>query len=183
MRALLTFVICLICTLGVSQEDTDQNIPDLQSIGKNEININVLYTVFKAIELNYERFLDEDISIGLAGNYWFGESSQWDYSAIAYGRIYPFSDKPNNALFVELNAAVFNSYEEGYYQPVGLHGAYTYVPEEKTTAFGMGFAIGAKFYSKKGYTFNFYGGLIRNFVEDQYPESIPRVGINVGKRF
>jgi len=181
MKALLTFAFSLFIALAFSQENTEEYDSELEKVGKNEINVNGLYIVFKAIEINYERFLDEDISIGLAGSYWFGESVNWDYNALAYGRFYPFTDRPNYGLFLELNAGIYNSVEDVVIQsePPG----FTTISEEESLGFGLGIAIGAKFYSYKGYTFNFYGGVNRNFIEDQDPQVIPRVGINIGKRF
>jgi len=183
MKISLSTILCIATISAFGQNDIENQEIDSQDFGKNEININVLYTVFKAVEVNYERFFDEDLSAGLAASYWFGESTDWSYTTMAYGRFYPFSDKANNALFIELNAGVYDSFEESYYINPDPFTPPTFVEGENTVSFGMGFALGAKFYSKKGYTFNFYGGLNRNFVEDQYPESVPRVGINVGKRF
>jgi len=181
MKILLTAV-CFITTYAVFSQNNsvEESELDPQSFGNNELNINILYTAFKAVEMNYERFFDEDLSAGIAANYWFGDAADWDFSVLAYGRFYPFSEKANNALFIEMNAGVYNAYAESESE-TGFFIVYD--EGQPRTAFGMGFAIGAKFYSRKGYTFNFYGGLNRNFMEDQYPVVIPRVGINVGKRF
>ena len=111
MKVFLCAAFSIATFAAIAQNDSPDGEIDPASFGKNEININVLYTVFKAIELNYERFFDEDLSAGLAGSYWFGESTDWNYNVMAYGRFYPFSDKANNALFIELNAAVYDSYE------------------------------------------------------------------------
>ena len=56
----------------------------------------------------------------------------------------------------------------------------------QTNNFALGFSLGGKFVSSKGFVFEFFGGIGRNlFTSNDYDstEFVPRLGISLGYRF
>jgi hypothetical protein len=57
---------------------------------------------------------------------------------------------------------------------------------ETSNNFAIGMSVGGKFVSKKGFAFEFYGGVGRNLSQsnnDVGSEIVPRLGASLGYRF
>ena len=149
--------------------------------GNNELTINLAYFVFEIVELNYERILMEEFSVGLAANYWFEERPDIEYMIAPFFRFYPIDSRRRaSAFFIEGNFSVVGGTEyEYFYSPFGSG-----IPrEENYVRGGAGVAVGGKFLSKNNFVGEAYGGLGRIFGSDSWPEIYPRVGVTFGKRF
>ncbi len=171
----------------------DQNKFDL---GKNEIKFDVVSLVaLGKIHISYERFLSDDFSIGISGN--FNESSSLkddfnrgksrtleDYQIIPFVR-YSLSKSQIRYYFVEVfvsaNQGTYrelkrftNENNQGYYQSV----------DQSYSDYAIGAAVGHKFYIKEKIGVDIFVGMGKNlFQNDQSPEIVSRVGLNIGYRF
>lgn len=155
----------------------------------HELKLNVFNTlIFKSIDASYEYLIDEESSVGISflvnlndtnndGPY-YNET----FAVTPYYRRF-FSRKYAWGFFME-GFGMFNTQERDiydyYYEDVNTNS------NKKTTNFALGISIGAKFVSKKGFAFEFYGGVGRNlFTSDSENnfEFVPRLGTSFGYRF
>ena len=156
--------------------------------GKNELKLNLAYTIAGFPELNYERIIKDDMSVGVAVLVGLEKKSEYSFGLIPNYRVY-FGNKNANGFFIEGNAALI-SHKENYYTYDFL--AYTtyppsyqpYVaPVRKTyTNFGLGAAAGAKFLTKNGFVGEVFFGVGRLFGSN-YRDAYLRSGVTIGKRF
>lgn len=145
----------------------------------NDLKINMLYLVFEIVELEYERILNQNLSVGLAANYWFSQSESMNYTVMPYFRFYP-SDKLHAAgFFIEGNMAVL-----GYDEMIAAerNGVFS-VQEEPQVKLGGGFAVGGKFVARSGLFCEATAGVGRIFGDNSLLYYYPRLGITIGKRF
>jgi hypothetical protein len=172
---LLSTLIAFFCLYNVQSQDAYP----VGSEGNNELKINLLYVVLEAVELDYERILNQDVSVGLSANYWFAEYSDFNFMAIPYFRFYPAEKLRASGFFIEGNMALigYDSYESIY------RNGYWTGEEKARVSIGAGIAVGGKFISKSGFFGEVFGGLGRIFDDENYLELYPRVGISIGKRF
>ena len=172
----------------VNAQTTDTTAIKSGRNGNNEIKLNLAYTIAGIPEINYERILKDDMSVGLAVLIGLEDDADFSFAIIPNYRIY-FGNKKANGFFIEGNAGIignrrvyydyspltYTSYPPGY-QP-------TFEPIYKTeTNFGLGAAAGAKFLTKNGFVGEIYVGAGRLFGSSDI-EVYPRAGITIGKRF
>lgn len=156
---------------------------------KNEIKLNMFYFLLGAVEVSYERNLNEYSSVGLSVLVNTDTDEFWDlnYAITPYYRLF-FGRKPAQGFFFE-GFGMLNSYKEyeywSYYNPE--NGDYFY--DESTsnvTAFALGVAVGGKFTLHERFVVELSGGIGRNFLnKSDYNDLtiVPRLSINVGYRF
>ncbi len=179
MKKIITSIILfLIVFNAVAQEE--------QKEPKNEIKLNVAYLIGGIPEVGYEYLINEESSVGADLLFSIDNDVDFLFAFTPYYRFY-FGKKRAAGFFVEgfgmLN--VTESYLDYYY-----NGYDEYWPDnnrsENNTNFALGIAVGAKFLTKGGFVFEFYGGVGRNLHEtssyDDY-EFVPRFGVTLGKRF
>lgn len=179
-------------TEKVKIENTEEykNSISINQTGRNELRFNLLTSVIGFPEINYERILATNMSLGVAGAVTFTnrkEKSQ-DY-LLGFYRVY-FGKKLANGPFIEANlGAVYNKdqiYYGDYVYEDPCPNCYTiynqFYKEKSSLNLGVGFAIGYKFLSKNGLLGEIFGGLGRNSGEPSR-DFYPRVGVSIGKRF
>lgn len=178
----------LVISLFISLTASAQEKPDykdaiiarseaLGQTGDNEIRLNMLTAIIGYPELNYERFLADNMGIGLAGAFSLEprEKLSIRWYAMPYYRLY-FGDKKASGFFIEGNIAIYNQEIQEYDETVF---DWKYI---KYTNGGFGAAVGGKFLTRNGFVGEVYGGVGRLF-GDSPDEIYPRVGISIGKRF
>lgn len=165
-----------------SSSKINESASQEEKTGKNEIKINLFYTVFSTAEVTYERLFTDNSAVGLAAAYCFPNdgpgSLDYNWSVNPYYRLY-FGKKQASGFFIEANSAIYQSHYVAYRVERGLWDYYDSKVEEDL-AFGLGVATGAKFISLKGLVGEVYAGLGRGF---NIKELYPRFGILIGKRF
>ncbi|TCC91620.1 hypothetical protein EZ428_07600 [Pedobacter frigiditerrae] len=150
--------------------------------GNNELKLNLAYTIGGFPEINYERILKDDMSVGLAVMFGIEENPEFNFGIIPNFRVY-FGGKKANGFFIEGNAAVISSDGYGsYYKYDYTTDVYTYYGDRTQTNFGLGAAAGAKFLTKNGFVGEIYLGAGRLFGANN-ADAYPRAGITIGKRF
>lgn len=178
---LLTFALLVLLKFNVNAQATGQD-------GNNELKLNLVYTIAGFPELNYERIIKDDMSIGLAVLVGIEKNAAYSFGVIPNYRVY-FGNKKANGFFIEANAAVISNrddyYDYGYlayttypagYQPTGM------LSNKTETNFGLGAAAGAKFLTKNGFIGEVFIGVGRLFGASSI-EAYSRSGITIGKRF
>ncbi|MBB2145103.1 DUF3575 domain-containing protein [Pedobacter sp. LMG 31464] len=188
MKKLMLSGLLLASTLFVYAQKTDSTSTNGGINGNNELKLNLFYTIAGFPEINYERILKDDMSVGVAILVGLEKDSEYSFGIIPNFRVY-FGNKKASGFFIEGNAAVI-SYKDNYYDYSYLAyssypaGTYQYTsPIAKTyTNFGLGAAAGGKFLTKKGFVGEIYLGVGRLF-GDSPIEAYPRGGITIGKRF
>nr|WP_315151825.1 DUF3575 domain-containing protein [uncultured Flavobacterium sp.] len=163
------------------------------SFNRNELKINALMFLTGAFEVTYERLLNDESGVGMALFASFDKDIDVKFSATPYYRFY-FGKKPAAGFFAE-GFGMLNSYErEGYNEYDYNTGVLTeIVPDKRVVDFALGFGIGGKWVTKKGFVFELNGGVGRNlfnssndnnndYYEDDY-QIVGRGGFSIGYRF
>jgi hypothetical protein len=173
MKKLLLLLCLTIFTFGYSQEKVD--------FPKNEIKGNALFLVAGALEVTYEHLLNEESGVGVSLFVPYDNGIDTNFSLSPYYRFY-FGKKPAAGFFVE-GFGMINSYTQQ-----ASNGSFftTYVGPEKNVAdFALGFGLGAKWITQKGFLFEINAGIGRNLFNssDTDHEIVGRGGITLGYRF
>jgi len=157
-------------------------------IERNEIRVNLLMSVIGLPEINYERFIEDNFGLGVAGtisldkpndNYFRG-------SILPFARLY-FGDRPASGFFIEGNTGLtfqkknnYSYYYSDYSNPYNVNQT---IDTNTYIGYGIGVAVGYKFLSRNNWVGEFHAGVGRIFGVDNISEAYPRVGITIGKRF
>jgi len=163
MKKALSLVLLYFFTIALfSQEKKPQ-------LASNELRINMFYTTLGLPEIAYEKYLNNESSIGVSVAFSVDSNIDLNYLIIPNYRHY-FGKKRAAGFFLEANAALFSEK--------------TYFPYANETGLGLGMALGGKFVTKQNWTANLTLGLGRNFINNSYTnQAYPRMEISIGKRF
>ena len=184
MKNQITILLVLVSIGLYGQEPEQKN-------KSNEVKINVFNTlIFKSVDVTYEYLLNDASAFGLSflanlnNDYSNGPSYNEKIAITPYYRHY-FSRKYAMGFFMEA-FGMFNTQdiETIYYYPNGIEDSS--VETDTSNNFALGFALGGKFVSSRGFIFEFFGGIGRNlFTSNDFisTEFVPRLGINLGYRF
>ncbi len=157
--------------------------------------------IFSALDVNYERIVDDESSFGVSMMFSLNGTDRFKnyndpyyfegFTLSPYYRIY-FGRKPNAGFFAE----TFAMYSKGHYDyyfysnDESCHDCITidewYGGSHKIkpfTEFGVGFAVGIKFLTRRHFSISAYGGVARNFLTTHGPSVAPKVGISLGRRW
>ena len=137
---------------------------------QKEISIDLADAlVMKTLELNYEHYLSDQYSVGLATLFNFKTSGfryHEDFMLTPYFRYY-FSNSQNWDYFGEVNLGINSGERRNISYTDGA----------------LGIAAGAKFISDGGFVLSALAGIGRNLFDPNSYEIVPRIGFNVGYHF
>jgi hypothetical protein len=172
MKKLFVLLCLSIFTLGYSQDKEKVDFP------KNEIKGNALLLVAGALEVTYERLINEESGVGVSLFVPYDNDIDTNFSLSPYYRFY-FGKKPAAGFFVE-GFGMLNSYESYIYTNNWSSNDTVY-----RTDFALGFGLGAKWVTTKGFLFEINAGVGRNLFNssDTDNEFVGRGGITLGYRF
>jgi hypothetical protein len=154
---------------------------DQSSFPKNEIKGNALMLVTGALEVTYERLLNEESGLGVSLFVAYDNDIETSFSLSPYYRFY-FGKKPAAGFFAE-GFGMIDSYTQ---QASDGDLFSTYIgPEKNITDFALGFGLGGKWVTKRGFVFEINSGVGRNLFNssDTDHEFVGRGGITLGYRF
>jgi hypothetical protein len=184
MKKITFIILFLIGTLSTyAQEEKEAH---------HEIKINAFnLLVFKHLEGSYEYLIDSESSVGIAAR--FALHSNEDRSIISYNERYVFtgfyrryfSQKYAEGFFVEGLTMYSHIEDDVFDQSLSLSPGTT-SSKQSSNDIALGFALGLKTVSKKGFAFEFYAGigdLITSSNDNVATEVIPRLGASFGYRF
>lgn len=171
-RFVLSTVLCF-TIITVNAQDQDQNPKNF-----NEVKLNALSLVIGAIDVGYERTLNEESSIGISAFIPFDESVKDDvqYYISPYYRFY-FGKKYAAGFFLE-GFGMLNSSDRDEVIFLNLED------DEFVTDFAIGIGLGGKWVTNKGFTGELSLGVGRNlFNSNEGSEFVAKAGITLGYRF
>jgi hypothetical protein len=171
-------IILLLCLTSFLSAYSQEN--ETTDFKKHELKGNALMLVAGAGEITYERLLNEESGLGISLFFAYDEDIDTKFSLTPYYRFY-FGKKTAAGFFVE-GFGMLNNYEDetSYY----YDGVYNST-EEKNTDFALGFGLGGKWVTKKGFIFELNAGIGRNLFNSNNTdyEIVGRGGITLGYRF
>jgi len=153
------------------------------SLKKNEIKGNALFLILGTGEITYERLLDEESGIGASLFVPFDSGINPKFSLTTYYRFY-FGAKPASGFFVE----GFGMLNSNKINDIYLYNQTPQMAVSGTiTDFALGFGIGGKWITKKGFLFEINSGIGRNLFNqksgDYGYQIVGRGGITIGYRY
>lgn len=178
MKKICLLVALSLCVFSVKAQEHSQ-----ENQKKDEIKLNALFLVLGAFEATYEHALNEESSIGTSVFLPISEDVESvNYYVSPFYRLY-FGKKYASGFFVE-GFGMLNSTENYKYS----FNETTFVSTdsiEDVTDFALGFGIGGKWITKRGFTLEILGGVGRNLFNSKGAdyEIIGKGGINLGFRF
>ena len=191
-----TILALFLTTFGFSQSNYGEYTDDSP---KNEFQINAFnLLIFSALNLSYEHIIKDESSLGVSmlisldGTDRLGDFDSPYYNegfALSpYYRIY-FGNKPYAGFFVE-SFVMFSKGHYGYYSSdtncydcLTVVGSYSTHMLKPFTELGIGFAVGAKFLTRRNFSVSIFGGVARNFLTSHGPGVAPKVGVSLGRRW
>jgi hypothetical protein len=172
-------LIALLFAFSWQANAQNSETPDLK---RNELKLDVVHVLFKVAKIEYEYWLNDWSSVGVVGFYNFGSGllnggePLWRTKVLGTYRLY-FGKNPMQGFFLEGTAGIVSgSVSDGWFSS-STHTKYT--------AFGVGVAVGWKWYiPQSGITLDLTYGLGRLLHDNEdAPPVYLRMGICVGKRF
>ncbi|MBK0369429.1 DUF3575 domain-containing protein [Flavobacterium agrisoli] len=146
---------------------------------KNELKLNAAFLLGGVFEASYERILSEESAFG--ASIYIPLETDYDqytkFNLTPYYRYY-FGKKVAAGFFFE-GFGSLNTYQDYFYNENSN------IEHVTNTDFALGFGIGSKWITKKGFLFEINGGLGRNLFnsKDTDYQLVGRGGISVGYRF
>lgn len=192
MKKFLFLAVFFVQFAGAQETADNEKMLD----GRNEVRVDLLSLALKTqFNLTYERFLDEDWSVGVYGGYADSNKLSDDFDSGYRNNLPKYEINP----FVRYNlskgqksfyfAEVFVSANGGDFKETvrkinGEGNAY-YVNEKSTYSdFGAGAGLGYKLYIKEKFALELNVGFGANlFNTDKSPDMLSRVGLSFGYRF
>ena len=180
MKRVIVSIAILFSVIGFGQQE-ENNKPVIRQY---EIKLNGLFLVLGALEVEYERLLNEESGFGASVLIGIDDdiTETLNYSFTPYYRFY-FSKKYAQGFFVE-GFGMLNSYDNYEYFYNDYNG--TYSEDTKTyTDFALGIGVGGKWVTNRGLMFQLNGGIGRNLFNsnDRDFEIVGRAGLTIGYRF
>ena len=160
---------------------------------KYELKLNAFNLIaFAAIDISFERLIDENSSYGVAVFYNFSDYTDSDiafpkkFSITPYYRWFFSENKYARGFFIE-GFGMLNTYQDDY--SYNYNGNYGKI--ETQTSFALGISVGGKFVITEGFTAEVLAGVGRNLIKGESHESyqdfqneiVGRFGISLGYRF
>ena len=173
---------------GTKQSKYPENVEKKYELKLNAFNL----IAFAAIDISYERLIDENSSYGVAVFYNFSDYANSDiafpkkFSITPYYRWFFSENKYARGFFIE-GFGMLNTYQDDY--SYNYNGNYGKI--ETQTSFALGISVGGKFVITEGFTAEVLAGVGRNLIkgesnegyQDFQNEVIGRFGISLGYRF
>ena len=170
-RIKLTSILFLFSISLFAQEETP--------VFKNEVKLNAAYLIGGIPEIGYEFLINEESSFGVDLLFAIEKDTDMRFALTPYYRLY-FGKKQNAGFFAEgfgmFNLTESENYDDYYYDMSDRD-------QPNEFDFALGVAVGAKFITSKGFTFEFFTGIGRNLFNEYSLEVVPRAGLTFGKRF
>jgi hypothetical protein len=162
---------------------------------KNEFRVDVLSAILSSkLSVSYERFLENNFSIGVNANYSDSNKLTEDFENGYTNNLAKFEINPYVRYALSKGktsyyfAEVFTSYNGGDFKEIvreenNGNAIYT-TKTSKYTDIGAGASLGYKMYFKESIALELLVGFGYNLTNtDKSPDKISRVGINLGYRF
>jgi hypothetical protein len=180
-KAILLLLLCFVSFAIYGQERSTDSIADLY-VKQNEIKLNGLMLLVGAFEASYERNISDDMSVGISFFTPYDTENldaDINYYISPYYRVF-FGKKYAAGFFVE-GFGMLNSIDREL-DSFNTNGNRN---KKAVTDFALGFGLGGKWVSRRGFVFELVGGIGRNLFENNFEDSsiVGKFGFNLGYRF
>lgn len=175
LKSMLTTLVVVFFSISTHAQESKNHQ------AKNELKIDAFDLIaFTAIEITYERLLENDMSYGISAfaNFRTEDTYHEKFSLIPFFRFYFLdrNDFGHKGYFVELFSK-FASGDTKLLDPLQKHG-------DRYFDINLGVALGKKWITKKGMTFEVSLGFGRNLgLDKNSPKYAIRGGFSLGYRF
>jgi hypothetical protein len=197
MKKITLLLSLVLISAQFTAQENEENLYPQDVEKKYELKINAFSLItFAAIDISYERLVNENSSYGVAVFYNF---SDYEGDAIAFPK--KFSITPYYRWFFSENRyargfflegfGMLNTYQDYYnnYNSYDYNNNYNRV--ETQTSFALGISVGAKFVLTEGFTAEVLAGVGRNLIKGESDDDynyfqnniIGRFGVSLGYRF
>lgn len=185
MKKLFCLFVLFFTGLMCAQETTTP------AFSKNELKVNALFLMIGAGEFTYERLINEESGFGICSLITYDQNElDRKFELTPFYHFY-FGKKPAAGFFVEgfgmLNTTRNqNEVTEYIYNQYGYYTSVTTSNPINKTDFAVGFGIGGKWITKRGFIFEISSGLGRNLgasSKNSDDRFVGRFGITAGYRF
>ncbi|ARV09981.1 hypothetical protein BTO05_10155 [Winogradskyella sp. PC-19] len=181
MKKTILLLLAVCAMFSVNAQDNSSN-DGTQNF--NEVKLNALYLVVGALELTYERTLNEESGVGASIfiPYENGDDIDFDinYYFSPYYRLY-FGKKYAAGFFVE-GFGLLSGYDT---TEVNFSSPDPVIREGNSTAFALGIGVGGKWVTNSGFIGELNLGIGRNIInaDDFTDDLVGKIAITVGYRF
>lgn len=174
--------------LMVNAQSTEEASSSSNSERKNDIMLDPISLIsVSAININYERLLNENSGVGLHAFAYLGDGYDDEDDDVfsqfsPYYRMY-FGKKYASGFFVEGFVPITSTRYTEYYSRQNSEGYYYESSEEKkSTNIGIGVGFGGKWLTKKNIIFELSGGVARSFGKNDF-QLTGKYMFGIGYRF
>lgn len=181
-KSLLLILVFLLLSYTSFSQETSQENSNNQNF--NELKLNGLFLVIGALEVAYERILNEESGLGISVFLPIDNSVSDDinYYISPYYRLY-FGKKYAAGFFIEGFGMLNSVNDYTYFYNDAFNET---INKETNTDFALGIGFGGKWVTKSGFIGELNFGIGRNlFNSSDYEDSqiVGKIGINIGYRF
>ncbi len=182
-KALVLLILLVLGFTSFGQEGKTQN----DSSSKNVIKLNILYTVFDAIEISYDRNLSSNLTVGFSYSQYFEkkEFHEFPYRNIGVSfRSYFMNKKEHQGFYLEYGLSHFTMVElkYGYVEEENLTRYYSN-DNEVVSAIASNLVAGGKFVRKGGFIGEVEFGVTKPHSGDIGEFTYPKAAIRLGYTF
>ncbi|MBT8244126.1 MAG: DUF3575 domain-containing protein [Winogradskyella sp.] len=181
MKKILIAICFLATAFNVNAQD-DSTASTAENF--NEIKLNALYLVVGALDVTYERTLNEESGVGASLFIPFNNGDDIDfdidYYFSPYYRLY-FGKKYAAGFFIE-GFGMLSGYDT---TEVNFQNGDPIIRENNSTAFALGIGVGGKWVTNSGFIGELNLGIGRNIInaDDFVDDLVGKISIGVGYRF
>ena len=175
MKKLITLLCLWSCLSSYCQQ---KEVPDFK---RNELKGNALFLVLGAVEITYERLINEDSGIGATVFFVNEDDFESNFTLTPYYRAY-FGKKTAAGFFVE-GFSMFNTGVASKTYYYDNNNNISRIEKDRYSDLALGFGLGSKWVHKRGFVFEINTGIGRNLLSKNSPEIVGRLGITLGYRF
>lgn len=194
-KALVAIIILFSVQTSFAQDQSDLPRRD---INKNEISLNPINVIaFGALDIGYERVLTNNTTLGFDVFYRFSDNVDSDDDIIDRDGIfdkelaittrykYFFGNRIARGFYIEAFGMLSSGDHDNFVEVFDDLGNFVSSGDvvEEYTDFALGFAVGGKFVTKKGFFIDIGFGIGRNLFNDKSPQIIVRPNLYLGYRF
>ncbi|WP_445737684.1 DUF3575 domain-containing protein [Mariniflexile sp.] len=174
-KSILFYLIVFLVSSSMFSQETIENT---STKNFNEFKLNGLYLILGVFEASYETTLNDESAVGISVLLPIDNAVNSDikYAISPYYRFY-FGEKYAAGFFVE-GFGMLNSTNRNI-------DLFEDNEDDFRTDFALGFAVGGKWVTKKGFSIEIFGGIGRNLFNNEGTDYdiVGKGGVNLGYRF
>lgn len=192
MKKLFSLIILFVSPFVINAQNSSEEEPDPRVTQFNELSLGALNLVaFGVLDVSYERIINSYSSWALEGFVVAldrdGETSEAYEKDFSVTGKYKYFFRENHARGFYVNGLAMVStgeYRSSYEYYYNQHDELVYTtPEQRYTDLALGFGLGVKLVSRRGFLVDLNTGIGRNLLHANSPTVVGQFNFNLGFRF